>query len=100
MSGMFTVDYDTYKGKSIAEMIDVLKTAFDTLQQNFPEPGEHSQVLRDDIDNLCKMFREWSNDPELSLKAGASKDIANQMRKLLYAIGSLLDAGKPSHPPG
>ncbi|KAH7260265.1 hypothetical protein B0J15DRAFT_594071 [Fusarium solani] len=92
MSDMFTVDYDTYKGKSIAEMIDVLKTAFDTLQQNFPDPGEHSQVLRDDIDNLCKMFREWSNDPELSLKAGASKDIANQMRKLLYAIGSLLDA--------
>lgn len=99
MSDMFTPDYDTYKGKSIVEMIDVLNTAFDTLQQNFPEPGAHSQVLRSDVDNLCKMFREWADDPELVVKAGASKDIANQMRKLLYAIGTLLDAGTPSHPP-
>ncbi|KAI8667223.1 hypothetical protein NCS56_00857600 [Fusarium sp. Ph1] len=92
MSDMFTPDYDTYKGKSIVEMIDVLNTAFDTLQQNFPEPGAHSQVLRSDVDNLCKMFRQWADDPELVVKAGASKDIANQMRKLLYAIGTLLEA--------
>ena len=100
MSDMFTPDYDTYKGKSIVEMIDVLNTAFDTLQQNFPEPSAYSQVLRSDVDNLCKMFRQWADDPELVVKAGVSKDIANQMRKLLYAIGTLLDAGKLSHPPG
>lgn len=100
MSDMFTPDYDTYKGKSIVEMIDVLNAAFNTLQQNFPEPGAYSQVLRSDVDNLCKMFRQWADDPELVVKAGVSKDIANQMRKLLYAIGTLLDAGKPSHPPG
>lgn len=91
---MFTVDDDTYKGKSIAEMIDILTASFNTLQRNFPEPTRNSQISRDDVDDSCKSFREWASDPELSLKAGASKDIASQMRKILYEIGSRLDAGK------
>lgn len=91
---MFTVDYDTYKGKSIPEMIDILSTSFRTLQQNFPPYEAHSQVLRSDVNRQCRLFREWAEDPELPVKAAVSKPRANQMRKLLHEIGSLLDAGK------
>ncbi|KAL2682737.1 hypothetical protein Neosp_007192 [[Neocosmospora] mangrovei] len=89
---LFTVDYDTYKGKSIPEMIDILSRSFGILQRNFPPYEAHSQVLRSDVDRQCQLFREWAEDPELPVKANVSKPRMNQMRKLLYEIGSLLDA--------
>lgn len=95
MSNMITPDFDLYKGKSMAEMINILSDDFNDLKNMFPVPGERSQVLDDDVENLRDQFRKWAEDPELPVAVSASDDKGKQMRKILYEVGSLLLTGKP-----